>query len=391
MKVLKIAFGHPDNVLSLGLHLSKKVDLTIIFVVYGETYQQGVLNIDLHNLPCGLHTDGNVFEELFPASIVRYMNNQCRVWILKTPSLKLANLRSFRIYWCAIKLLKKYKFDVIHYNGFSPYIYLFYQSFKKGPAQFWTLHDYKSHSGEKNIKIEKLNQMVASLPRLTIIQHYEYLRRKVIEVFELPDSKVKALLSGPLDIFHSFSAKDNLCPKGDYILFFGRISSYKGIDILLKAFQTIPSPKPQLVVAGKGSFWFDITPYKKEADIHFFNEYIENDELIGLIQQSQFIVVPYRDATHSAVIATAYAMNKPVIASDVDGLKEVVHDGITGRLVEPGSSASLQEALEEVIRCPDLLDDYVENIKNEKESGKIAWDRIVEQYLALYTEKQITL
>lgn len=391
IKVLKIAFGHPDNVLSLCSNLSKEVDLTLLFVVSGDRFQQGIFDIDLRDKPCGLYADDEVFGKTFPKPIVDFVGGQYRVWLLKVNSRKLQDLRNLRIYWSAANKLKQERFDVVHYNGFSPYIYLFYQRFGARPQQFWTLHDYVNHTGEKNTRAEKINQILARLNRLTVIQHYEYLREKVIETFNLPSRKVQTLLSGPLDVFHTFQAKDTLCPPKDYILFFGRVSPYKGVDVLLEAYAKIPEPKPQLVIAGKGQLWFDAAPYEADPNIHLINKYIENEELIGLIQGAQFVVVPYRDATHSAVIATAYAMSKPVVASDVDGLKEVVFDQVTGRLVQPGSSKSLQAVLEDLIQHPEALSAFEQNIEREKESGKIAWGTIIREYVALYSGQQLSL
>ena len=387
MKVLKIAFGHPDNVLSLCSNLSKKVDLTLVFVVSGRQFQRGLLNLELDDKDYGLHTDYAFIKKTFPESIVHFVGSNHRLWILKLPSRKLLNFKNTQIYWQAIKQLKRQKFDIVHYNGFSPYIYLFYSRFGAKIPQFWTLHDYKTHSGEKNTRAEKINRFLAGLKRLTIIQHYEYLREKVIQEFQLSAEKVKALLSGPLDVFHIFKAKKDFCPDGNYILFFGRIRKYKGVDVLLKAYSRIKMEKPQLVIAGKGDFGFDISPFQNDPQIVFLNDYIENEVLIGLIKHCQYVVVPYRDATHSAVIATSYAMNKPVIASDVDGLKEVVFDKVTGRLVKPDAPGELQSVLEELIQNPEELDRYTANIIKEKESGKIAWSTIIDHYVALYSEK----
>ena len=382
-----IAFGHPDNVFSLCAHLSQKTDLTLVYVLSGKTYQSGILSLELNDGSYGLQTHSGFFKANFPKTVVDFVGDNHKVWVLKVPSLKLLNLNNLKIYLEAVKKLRRKNFDIVHYNGFSPFIYLFYLGLKKRAAQFWTLHDYKHHSGEKKVVAERINQQLARLKDLTIIQHYEYLRKKVIEAFTLPPDKVRTLLSGSLDVFNSFPAKYELCPSQDYILFFGRISRYKGVDLLLEAYHKIEMKKPQLVIAGKGEFWFDTAPYLADPNILFINKYIRNEELIGLIERSRFIVVPYRDATHSAVIATAYALNKPVVASDVDGLKEVVFDHRTGRLVTPDSPGQLRATLEELIQNPQDINAYTANIIQEKETGKIAWNTITDHYLDLYAER----
>lgn len=388
MKVLMIAFGHPDNVLSLCANLSQQVDLTLVFVLAGkEQYQEGILQVKLQDQDYGLQEDPAYFQRTYPDSIVKFVGDNYRFLTLRLPSKKVRSLRNLRLFWSAISKLKKEPFDVVHYNGFSPYISLFYTRFKARAAQFWTLHDYINHSGEENERALRINRTIAKMKKLTVIQHYEYLRQQVIQTFHLAPEKVRTLLSGPMNVFHTFSPRYDLCPEEDFILFFGRIKKYKGVDLLLDAHQRMNGSKPKLVVAGKGDWWFDPTPYEEDPDILFHRTYIENESLIGLIQRAQFIVVPYRDATHSAVIATAYAFDKPVVASDVDGLKEVVIDQQSGRLVQPSSVDSLKDVMEELTQKPELLEHYRSQIHREKEEGKIAWKTIIDNYVALYAEK----
>ncbi|MFZ2339154.1 MAG: glycosyltransferase family 4 protein [Bacteroidales bacterium] len=216
------------------------------------------------------------------------------------------------------------------------------------------------------------------------IQHYNFLRDQLIRQYHLPDSKVTYIPSGPLSVFKAFEPETILEPDFRYILFFGRISKYKGIDYLIEAFNLIKKDFPwlKLVIAGRGKLWFD-PGYN--SDIILLNRYIKTTELTGLIKNSLFVTAPYIDSTHSAVVATSYTFLKPVIASDTGGLSEVVKNGSTGFLVSPKSAIELAEKMKSLLENPNLLKEMSSNINSLINSGEYSWDNIKEQMKALYS------
>jgi len=174
------------------------------------------------------------------------------------------------------------------------------------------------------------------------------LRDQLINYYNLPQEKVSYIPSGPLDVFKSFKPEYPIDTNEKYILFFGRISKYKGIEYLISAFNQISHifPDIKLIIAGRGNLMFHL---EENENIIFINRYIKTSELVGLIQNSLFIVVPYTDSTHSAVVATSYTFLKPVIASKVGGLPEIVRDGETGFLVKPKNVNELAEKMQKML------------------------------------------
>ena len=77
-------------------------------------------------------------------------------------------------------------------------------------------------------------------------------------------------------------------------------------------------------MAGGGKFHFDVSEYEALDYIGIRNRFIPDDEMVALIKNCAFMVCPYTDATQSGVIMSAFAFNKPVIATDVGGLPEMV-------------------------------------------------------------------
>lgn len=383
MKVLILAFGHPDNVFSLSHHLSKKVDLTVVFCISNNHYQEGILEIKSNATDPLIIKDKERIDEIFPKNIIRFINDDFRLWVYNRKSKKIFNVQNWIDTKVFHKAIKKENFDVIHYNGASGFILpLYFLNIKV--KQFWTLHDYKAHSGEEKYLIEKINRVIVKQKRLITIQHYEYLRENVISHFGVPDKKVKLLRSGSLDILNAFSPE--YIVEGDYLLFFGRISKYKGIDILLEAYSKIINPKMKLVIAGRGDFWFDISEYINNENIVFINRYIKSEEMVGLIKNSKFIITPYKDATHSAVIMSAFVFNKPIVSTELEGITEVLKHNYTGMLFSKSknSALDLKKIIETLMSNENELERLSQNIKKEKKIGEISWDTIVDSYVAVY-------
>ena len=122
MKVLILAFGHPDNVFSLSHHLSKKVDLTVIFCISGNSYQNGILELKSKKSDPLLITNKRRVNELFSKNIVDFINDDFRLWVFNQKSRKIFDLQNLYDIFMLSKSIKKEKFDIIHYNGASGFL-----------------------------------------------------------------------------------------------------------------------------------------------------------------------------------------------------------------------------------------------------------------------------
>ena len=385
MKVLILAFGHPDNVLSLAKNLSQEVDLTVLFVTQGRRYQEGILDLNLEEIQEGVITEKSLIAKAFPTEILQFIDNKFGLWLLKLPSYRMVKPENWKMIYKLNQKIQQSDFDIVHFNGISGFMSLLYLLNKGKRGLAWTLHDFKSHSGEENKRGEKLNYFLAKRNKLFLVQHYEYLRKEVIKAFKLPSNKVQLLRSGVLEVIHAFK-EEKITKQEDYVLFFGRISKYKGVDILLKAYTEIENPSKKLIIAGSGQFWFDDTPYQQNDNIIFINRYLQSGELAGLIRKASFIVVPYRDATHSAVVVMSYCFNKAIVSSNVDGLSEAVLHNKTGLLTAPGNIDDLKASLVLLMNNREKLESFERNIQQLKQEGAFAWDEIIANYVQFYNK-----
>lgn len=171
------------------------------------------------------------------------------------------------------------------------------------------------------------------------------------------------------------------------ILFFGYIRPYKGLDVLIKAMpEILKKVKVKLIAVGEA--YEDETKYRSQIeklglsnDILLNTDYIPNNEVGKYFSAADVVVLPYKSATQSGIVQIAYNFNKPVIATDVGGLAEVVLDGKTGFVVEPNDSNKIAEAVIKFY-IEDREKDFVSNVVIEKQ--KYSWDRMVEGIEKLY-------
>lgn len=136
------------------------------------------------------------------------------------------------------------------------------------------------------------------------------------------------------------------------LLFFGLIRAYKGVATLIRAFATLAREDPELTLVVAGECYEPEEPYRAlirehglEARVRFENRFIPNEEVATYFAAADVVTLPYHTASASGVITIAYAMDRPVVATRVGGLPEVVFEGETGHLVPPEDPAALATAI----------------------------------------------
>jgi starch synthase len=148
------------------------------------------------------------------------------------------------------------------------------------------------------------------------------------------------------------------------ILFFGRIWPYKGLEYLIRAEPLITAAVPQakIAIAGLGE---DFSRYRRMmADPENFevhNEFVSDEKRDDLFRRASVVVLPYIEASQSHVISMAYRYKKPVVATRVGGLPEMVDDGKTGFLVNPRDINALAEAIVRLMQNEPMRRRFGEN------------------------------
>lgn len=178
----------------------------------------------------------------------------------------------------------------------------------------------------------------------------------VYDIYGLKPSRIEAF------------EKLNLSKDLNYILFFGLVRKYKGLDLLLKAMKNI-NPDTKLIVAGE--FYDHPDLYNQiiyEENIRerviIINKFIPDDEVKFYFSVADLVVQPYRSATQSGITQIAYHFDVPMVVTNVGGLPEIVPDGICGFVVDV-SPESIAEAVNRFFR-ENLADTFIKNVSRKK-------------------------
>ena len=204
----------------------------------------------------------------------------------------------------------------------------------------------------------------------------------------LPGASVRKAFIPPCSVFNTVSlsseeAKRDLGLRGRTILFFGFVRPYKGLEVVLRALpDVVERVGAHLLVVGE--FWTDESVYTAlirdlglEGHVTIVNRYVPNEKVGLYFAASDVVVLPYVEATQSAVVPIAYSFHKPVITTDVGGLAEVVRDGVTGLIVPPRDSVALAKAMIRYFE-DDLGRRFVPHIRAQMAGEAFSWGRLVQ-------------
>jgi glycosyltransferase involved in cell wall biosynthesis len=251
-----------------------------------------------------------------------------------------------------------------------------------------TVHDVTRHTGERGVW--------AIPPAL-----YRWQWRWADQVIVHADDARKQLLNGyghapaPESIhvipigaygFYRAVAQEDLAEEPNTVLFFGRIWGYKGLQTLIEAEPLISEEVPdvRIIIAGQGE---PIEKYTRAMvnPLHFelHNYRIPDRDVASYFQRASVVALPYIEASQSGVVPIAYTFGKPVVATPVGGLPDVVIDGRTGVLVPPGNSRRLADAIITLLKDAQLRRQMGRQAQQFAET-ELSWGRIAARTMEVY-------
>lgn len=170
------------------------------------------------------------------------------------------------------------------------------------------------------------------------------------------------------------------------VLFFGRMEAYKGVDVLLDAFdRLVAAGLPiRLAVAGRGPEADRLGERMRNTDgVELNASFLTPAQAIHEFQRASAVIAPYRDATQSGVVAAAIANGRPLVASRVGGLIDAVKDDVEGLLVEPNDPAALAEAIARITTDQDLQQRLARNASAAAKAN-FSWHEIAATLIGVY-------
>lgn len=399
MKILMVnKFLYPRGgcetyMLALGEHLKAKGHEIEYFGMYDEKNTVGnsagayTQNMDFHS--------GGVERFLYPFKIVYSIEARRKI----------------------AGVLDSFKPDIVHMNNINFQLTpsIEYEVKKRGIPLVQTVHDYQMicpnhllYNFDKNEICEKClggcyinciknkcihGSRVKSIIGVVEAKLYSFLKTyKKVDLYICPsyflENKLKSansLYEGKTCTIHNFINKDKFnaenAQSGGYILFMGRLSKEKGIDLLAATAKLLPGYK--FVVAGNGP---DEDVLKNIDNVHLAG-FLGGDRLVETLANARVSVLPsvwYENCPLS--ILESQCVEVPVIAMNSGGMAELIKDGVTGSLVNDPTPENLALKIKEIMDDDDYYRTLRENCKKEKDNILS-----VETYCNILEEKYMSL
>jgi glycosyltransferase involved in cell wall biosynthesis len=251
--------------------------------------------------------------------------------------------------------------DMVHFTGPHTWnVALLWLLRRAAIPVVHSLHDLEPHSGVAYGRLLHLwNQAILRLADHVLVHARRY-RQRLLARGLAPERVTYTPL---LHLSLGAAWLDQLQPLvgrvayEPWALFFGRIERYKGVDYLLSAARMLNRQREQgrwLLLAGPG----DLEPRWAEAlppGVEVRRRLIPDEEALELFMHCGLLVLPYRDATQSALVAHAYFFGKPALVTRTGALPEYVVEGETGWVIPPEDPRALAAALDEALSSPTRL------------------------------------
>jgi glycosyltransferase involved in cell wall biosynthesis len=216
-----------------------------------------------------------------------------------------------------------------------------------------------------------------------VVVHSEHGRRRLTRELGIDPSRVHAI---PHGAFAHLAQAPAASPPHEtdkpVVLCFGLMRPYKGLDMLVEAWQGIENA--ELWIAGMPRM--DITELQAKAppNVRFDPRFIGDGELPAYFQRADLVVLPYREIDQSGVLFTALAFGKPLLLTDVGGFPEIAATG-AARTVPTGDPTALHDALAALLTDPAALSEMAARARAAA-AGRYSWEQIAEAHLRLYEQ-----
>ncbi|WP_340153597.1 glycosyltransferase family 4 protein [uncultured Marivirga sp.] len=296
---------------------------------------------------------------------------------------------NFKMLFFILKTLWLIKPEILHIQANGHRLFHWVALFKPWKTKIVnTIHDPAKHIGDK--ASEQINdEFVKNISKYfthKFIVHGKSLIMELIKNYDVEQNKIVNIPHGHFEIYKKFKDGQFVTKHKNYILFFGRIWKYKGLQYFIDAAAIVLEqfPNTMFYIVGRGESLDNYKiPERLRESLFIENRYVSLSETAYFIENSSFLVLPYLEATQSGVIPLAYAFGKPVIATDVGALSEVVLNNQTGFLLKDANVIALSERMSLFLRDTSLIDSYGQNAYKFAKTH-LSWDSIASKTFKSY-------
>lgn len=252
---------------------------------------------------------------------------------------------------------------------------------RAGVKTIYVVHEPKPHPKEpffmgllKRKTLHTLNTGADHLIALT-----DHVKEYLIDRNGFDDNHVSVIPHGIFSYYEAKQVKQLPVDSPVLLLYFGAITYYKGLDILLKAYKILESRNRnvKLEIWGEGSLNEYQDLISQLNRVHIENRWIDESEVADIFKRSHICVLPYRDLSQSGIVGAASKAALPVAACPADGLKEQMSDDQI-LFSDDFTPESLAETIEKFLDDPDLY--QTRSGKLFQYSKKMEWSQIAEDF-----------
>jgi glycosyltransferase involved in cell wall biosynthesis len=218
-----------------------------------------------------------------------------------------------------------------------------------------------------------------------VIVHSEHGRRRLVEELGVTPGRVHVIPHGVFDHLTRLPSETALpaelaAVEGPVALCFGLIRPYKGVDVLLEAWDGIEGAELWIVGAPR----MDIRALRAGSPpgVRWVPRFVPDQELPAYFRRADLVVLPYREIDQSGVLFTALAFGVPLLLTAVGGFPEVAATG-AARLVPPADAPALHAELQSLLATPSAREPLA-TAARAAAAGGYSWDAVARQTLEVY-------
>jgi glycosyltransferase involved in cell wall biosynthesis len=389
MKVIYYTTPHYlDLAYSYAAELAKQVQLHFVVEISPDSKNSSIFNIGDQKLQTGVIDGTSFFRLKFPKLFASYLTECASVTLVVHNCSKNIHPATWKTNFKAMNFCRTINPDIIHFDDISPRTAWGIWMLKKIPI-VCSVHDPTPHSGEKNWRKELARRIFFPFVHRFLLHSTAMQKSFLMNYPRISPARVVYNSLAAYDIYRQW-IKAPLQDNGRTILFFGRLSYYKGIEVLVKAAPIIANHVKgvRIVIAGRPVSGYTLPvfpPLANGGTFELLDTYINNELLAELFQLATIVVCPYIDATQSGVMLTAYGFGKPVIVSNTGGLPEYIWQEKTGIIIPPGDHHQLARSICSLLDRPEAQQEIKSNIEKMK---KVIcnWKTVADKSVTIYSE-----
>jgi starch synthase len=288
-----------------------------------------------------------------------------------------------------VKHIKSFNPTLIHYQEGIRDEIIFSLPALLGIKKVITVHDPETHSGRDSNSLRfsryRLYRWFFRRCAHAAIVHGAQLGNQLAQICPWLRGHISVIPHGPIG-YGAHGQDQDIRPIEFNLLFFGRIHAYKGLGYFVDAVLKLRAEGLPVtgVIAGRGT---DLDSHRKHithsGGFEVLEQYVPASAVPNLFYSAYAVVLPYVDGTQSGVAAMALQYGRPVIATDVGAIPDLVRDGINGLIVPPRDLDALVQAIKRVI-SDRTLHRQLSLGALQLRDGDLSWDAIAFQTMRAY-------